>query len=342
MQTDITVIVTEDARSHVFKESFVSDLEDYRYQLPQDLDAGQVLFIDSQDRNWKRLPDNTLTFPQGTFSLMYRHRFDPLIRQITDDSYEYNNTSGESMGFSTIGGFDFFSFTWILPDSMQVESFSSNIKSAEWQQSHNILRFKTEKKNDIRLQIRFRRQAADQPAPIAGPEETRSDPAQTGLKLTKTETETTIQSDETVQPATGNPDPAAENCQSEQADYPLRAVFCGEKDSLTLTELNFERNSANLSPAARQLLDTLIEPIRRHAPRRLEIAAYTDSKGPQAWNRRLSAERAQTVRLYLIFKGVRPEQLVANGYGEQDPVASNDTAQGRLQNRRLLFRLIRD
>jgi OmpA-OmpF porin, OOP family len=73
---------------------------------------------------------------------------------------------------------------------------------------------------------------------------------------------------------------------------------------------------------------------------KVEIAGHTDSKGSNAYNQRLSDDRAGSVKTYLISQGVSPAQLVSRGYGEEQPVATNDTDAGRAQNRRVEFRVL--
>jgi OOP family OmpA-OmpF porin len=67
----------------------------------------------------------------------------------------------------------------------------------------------------------------------------------------------------------------------------------------------------------------------------VEIRGYTDSSGSDALNLRLSQERADAVKTYLVERGVDASRLVAKGYGEADPIANNDTPEGRTQNRRV-------
>jgi OmpA-OmpF porin, OOP family len=73
----------------------------------------------------------------------------------------------------------------------------------------------------------------------------------------------------------------------------------------------------------------------------LEIAGYTDNTGDAAFNLALSQKRAEAVREALIRYGANPDMLVAKGYGEADPVASNDTAEGRLKNRRIEYHVVK-
>jgi outer membrane protein OmpA-like peptidoglycan-associated protein len=73
---------------------------------------------------------------------------------------------------------------------------------------------------------------------------------------------------------------------------------------------------------------------------RIEVAGHTDNTGSAAINQRLSQARAAAVRAYLARKGVAPVRMVARGYGPNDPVAPNTTAEGRARNRRVELRRI--
>jgi outer membrane protein OmpA-like peptidoglycan-associated protein len=67
----------------------------------------------------------------------------------------------------------------------------------------------------------------------------------------------------------------------------------------------------------------------------VEVGGHTDSVGSEAYNQGLSERRADAVRDYLMSKGVKASRLTARGYGESRPVASNDTEEGRAENRRV-------
>ena len=70
----------------------------------------------------------------------------------------------------------------------------------------------------------------------------------------------------------------------------------------------------------------------------IEIQGYTDSTGEEDYNVQLSQRRAESVMSYLVSRGIDPDRLTAKGYGSVNPVASNDTPQGRAKNRRVEFR----
>jgi OOP family OmpA-OmpF porin len=104
---------------------------------------------------------------------------------------------------------------------------------------------------------------------------------------------------------------------------------------LTIDRLNFAFDSAELTPRARAALDAAVAVIRDNSGVELDLVGHTDSTGSAAYNQRLSERRAQAAVDYLVSKGVPAGQLRAVGRGESAPVASNDTNDGRAQNRRV-------
>jgi len=105
--------------------------------------------------------------------------------------------------------------------------------------------------------------------------------------------------------------------------------------SMVMRNVNFGVNSAVLTRAGRTALDKIAIGIQGTPGSRWEIGGYTSSVGTAAANQRLSQRRANSVKAYLVTKGVPAASLTAVGYGEQNPIASNRTAAGRLQNRRV-------
>jgi outer membrane protein OmpA-like peptidoglycan-associated protein len=103
----------------------------------------------------------------------------------------------------------------------------------------------------------------------------------------------------------------------------------------------FEPGSATLLPASLALLDEVAATLAAHPEiTRLRIEGHTDGAAGRALNQRLSERRAKAVRDYLIKQGVAARRLQARGYGEAKPIASNRTASGREQNRRVELRIL--
>ncbi len=113
-----------------------------------------------------------------------------------------------------------------------------------------------------------------------------------------------------------------------------------EQFSGTVPGVNFPSGSAALSQAGQQALQPFAEALKQAPTVEVEIQAHTDSQGSEESNDDLSRRRAETVRRYMVYRGVNPEQLRATGYGEARPVADNDTAEGRARNRRVEFRVL--
>lgn len=101
-------------------------------------------------------------------------------------------------------------------------------------------------------------------------------------------------------------------------------------------DANFDFNKAVLKPAGKASIDKLAADIKGKAKvNSIDLVGHTDSIGSDAYNQRLSERRADAVKTYLIEKGVNPALITAKGMGERQPIASNKTAEGRAQNRRV-------
>lgn len=104
---------------------------------------------------------------------------------------------------------------------------------------------------------------------------------------------------------------------------------------LVLEGVNFDHDKATLRADAYPILDQAVEGLKEWGNVKVEVDGYTDSKGKDKYNQKLSQRRAEAVRNYLISKGVAADRLTAKGFGETKPVASNKTAEGRFKNRRV-------
>ncbi|MCB0633454.1 MAG: OmpA family protein, partial [Lewinella sp.] len=99
----------------------------------------------------------------------------------------------------------------------------------------------------------------------------------------------------------------------------------------------FETGSAQLTELSRYELDNVAEIMGKYPNMQIELGGHTDSQGDDDSNLRLSEQRAQAVYDYLVNKGVAADRMMAVGYGETKPVDSNDTEDGRANNRRTEF-----
>jgi OmpA-OmpF porin, OOP family len=104
---------------------------------------------------------------------------------------------------------------------------------------------------------------------------------------------------------------------------------------LTLGDVLFEVNQADLKPGALRNLYPLVTFLKENPTRQVLIEGHTDSTGSEVHNLELSQRRAEAVRTFLSDNGISPARLTVRGYGEAYPIAPNTTAAGRQQNRRV-------
>jgi outer membrane protein OmpA-like peptidoglycan-associated protein len=99
----------------------------------------------------------------------------------------------------------------------------------------------------------------------------------------------------------------------------------------------FEFNRAVIRPVSFPILDTVAQVMRDFPDITIEIQGHTDSRGNDAYNMRLSGERAASVLQYLLQQGVAAQRMTSAGFGETRPIDSNRTPAGRARNRRVEF-----
>lgn len=120
----------------------------------------------------------------------------------------------------------------------------------------------------------------------------------------------------------------------------LRNVVSMEQD-FTLDGVQFEFDSSKLTSDAKVVLQEVIEAMKKHPNVRLEIQGHTDNVGDPSYNITLSQERAQAVKDHMVENGISATRLTTNGFGENKPIASNATAEGRALNRRIEFVIVK-
>lgn len=109
----------------------------------------------------------------------------------------------------------------------------------------------------------------------------------------------------------------------------------------SLKGVNFESGTADLTAESKPILDGAAKSLKDFPAVRLRIEGHTDSSGDAAENQRLSEARAKTVKDYLVEKGVAADRLETQGLGPDKPIANNKTREGRAENRRIEFHLIK-
>ncbi|MCX6296550.1 MAG: OmpA family protein [Bacteroidetes bacterium] len=119
----------------------------------------------------------------------------------------------------------------------------------------------------------------------------------------------------------------------------MKNIAVGSK--IILKNIFFDFDKATLRPESTNELERLTNLLKVDAPTlKIEISGHTDSKGADDYNKKLSNSRAKAVVDYLISKGISADRLTSVGFGEEQPIATNDTDEGRQLNRRTEFKIL--
>lgn len=110
--------------------------------------------------------------------------------------------------------------------------------------------------------------------------------------------------------------------------------------TFVLDDCNFDFGKATLQEGSYAVLDELVAYMNRKADEKIEIGGHTDNIGSHEKNQKLSEDRANTVRAYLLTKGIDPDRVTAKGYGMDEPIEDNSTEEGRAKNRRTEVKIL--
>ncbi|MDX2506488.1 MAG: OmpA family protein [Gammaproteobacteria bacterium] len=133
-----------------------------------------------------------------------------------------------------------------------------------------------------------------------------------------------------------------DDCADSPKDFSVDEKGCSIIE-LDFGGVNFEPKSFDLTQESKHLLDEVVVTINVSPElQEIEVQAHTDYKGSGEDNIKLSEQRAQSVKNYLISQGVLEKRLIAKGYGESQPIADNKTEEGRAKNRRVELKVIKD
>ena len=115
----------------------------------------------------------------------------------------------------------------------------------------------------------------------------------------------------------------------------VRADFQNLIRAIDTSAISFEPASAEFSAGSEQTLLQLVDLLKKYPERRVKVAGHTDASGSRESNLALSRDRATAITGFLEDRGIPRKQLLASGYGSNQPIASNETEDGRARNRRI-------
>ncbi|GFO71728.1 OmpA-OmpF porin, OOP family [Bathymodiolus japonicus methanotrophic gill symbiont] len=127
-------------------------------------------------------------------------------------------------------------------------------------------------------------------------------------------------------------DDAYDKCKNTPAGAVVNSQGCWSYNSV-----DFGFDSTKITPAFEPLFKNAVETLKKNPNMTVQLEGHTDSTGPEAYNMGLSERRAQAVKNHLVEQGIDASRLTTKGFGETNPIAPNDTAEGRAKNRRVGF-----
>ena len=104
---------------------------------------------------------------------------------------------------------------------------------------------------------------------------------------------------------------------------------------VSLYVVNFESGNSNINKKSKSILNSIVDVLKKNPNFKLDIKGYTDTDGDENMNLRLSDSRAKIVKKYLTKRGISDKRLFTKGFGEQNPIADNNTEEGKAKNRRV-------
>ena len=131
-------------------------------------------------------------------------------------------------------------------------------------------------------------------------------------------------------------DDAMDLCPATAAN--VNFLGCSYGSPIVIDGVSFDFGSVEVNPASQKALEAFVTKLTQFDPFKFEIATHTDSVGKAEDNHKVSAGRANAIQAALLEMGLDPDWIQVTGYGETQPVASNDTPEGRAQNRRVEMR----
>jgi outer membrane protein OmpA-like peptidoglycan-associated protein len=112
------------------------------------------------------------------------------------------------------------------------------------------------------------------------------------------------------------------------------------KEKIVLRGINFDFDKSNIKKEFVPVLDQAVEILKSHPDVKVMVEGYCDGIGTEAYNMKLSERRANSVKQFLVKKGISAGNIQTVGYGKTHPIASNKTAEGRAMNRRVEFKIL--
>lgn len=317
--SDILIVLDTDGLSHTVQHTLSTSGVEMTLNLPGSVIPQEVMFF-GQDRSqfkeqYKNKPSK-VQISSGSAFARYQHQYGSDIDQI-QPGYFVLTTSSVPANLSIEGGpLTDSSISWVFPSEYRLVSYSqTDYNTGRWVAANNTLSFYGSGAEPVELTITYKKNT------------------QTNAVAQISCNSASAPSDECSEDSDedGVPDYRDVCVESNSS---VNSFGCEEDKVMVLSSIKFETGKSYLDVTARNALDRVAYAILNSEFSFFEIAGHTDNEGEVGNNQRLSKQRSDAVRHYLLLKGVNPNAVRSTGYGEEKPIRSNDSAEGRRVNRR--------
>ena len=356
--SDLLHVLDADGRSYVLQHTVAADGPGLALELPGSVVPQRVLFMGGGRERWARRharrPERISIGADGAGGALvrYRHQYGDEVVEVGDGRFVLNARSvPETLDVELAPGGevpDFESVTaWVFPADVRVEAWrvegSDDGGAGTWSFEDNVLTWSQRGLAAVTLEIEYRLPdaAPDGPVVDAGAAPDVPPAARTPVSSDLDSDGVPDVRDACIDAPGGDPTdagtPGEPRVAAAREAAPVDELGCPPVERLVLRSIGFPTGRARLDLAARRSLDRLAAALGA-TDGDWEVAAHTDARGPESRNLALSLRRAESVRHYLMLRGVEPNRLVARGYGEAEPIADDASAAGRAANRRVELR----
>ncbi len=132
-----------------------------------------------------------------------------------------------------------------------------------------------------------------------------------------------------------------DQCLDSEVGAKVDASGCKLAEVIVLKGVTFKTGSAELTSASAIELNQVVKTMNKYPTLEIKVSGYTDNRGPASFNQQLSHKRAQAVVTFLTDRGIAAQRLQAKGYGSANPIADNNSADGRMKNRRVELHILK-
>lgn len=322
--SDILVVLDSDGISHTVQHTLATTGAEMTLNLPGSVIPQEVMFF-GPDRllskeQYKTKPTK-VQISSGTAFARYQHQYGSEVDQIQPGYFVLTTNSVPSNLTMNEGSLTDSSISWVFPSEYRLVSYSqTDYNTGKWVAANNTLSFYGSGTEPVTLTITYKKNA------------------QSNAVSTFNCSSASAPSDECSEDndEDGIPDYRDVCVDSTGANAKSQNAFgCTKNEAMILSSIKFETGKSYLDVTARNALDRVAYAILNSDNAFFEIGGHTDNEGELENNQRLSKQRADAVRHYLLLKGVSANAVRATGYGEEKPVRSNDSAEGRRANRRI-------